>query len=35
VRVILDHLARPRLIDGPPYAADQEFFDLARYPNVF
>jgi L-fuconolactonase len=35
VRIILDHLARPRLIDGPPYAADQEFFDLARYPNVF
>ena len=35
VLIILDHLARPRLIDGPPYAADQEFFDLARYPNVF
>src|SRR5262245_3201599 len=35
VRIILDHLARPQLIDGPPYAADQAFFELARYPNVF
>ena len=35
VRMILDHLARPRLVDGPPFAADQEFFDLARYDQVF
>jgi predicted TIM-barrel fold metal-dependent hydrolase len=35
VRIILDHLARPRLVDGPPYAADREFLDLAKYPNVF
>ena len=35
VRIILDHLARPQLTDGPPYAADQAFFDLARYPNVY
>jgi len=35
VRMILDHLARPRLTDGPPYAADKDFFDLARYPQVF
>jgi predicted TIM-barrel fold metal-dependent hydrolase len=35
VRIILDHLARPQLIDGPPYAADRELFELARYPNVF
>jgi predicted TIM-barrel fold metal-dependent hydrolase len=35
VRVILDHLGRPQLIDGPPYAADQVLLDLARYPNVF
>jgi predicted TIM-barrel fold metal-dependent hydrolase len=34
-RIILDHLARPQLTDGPPYAADRELFDLARYPNVF
>jgi len=35
VRVILDHLARPKLTDGPPYAADREFLDLAKYPGVF
>jgi L-fuconolactonase len=35
VGIILDHLARPRLIDGPPYAADKDFLDLARYDNVF
>jgi predicted TIM-barrel fold metal-dependent hydrolase len=35
VRIILDHLARPKLVDGPPYAADQEFLELSKYPNVF
>jgi predicted TIM-barrel fold metal-dependent hydrolase len=35
VRIILDHLARPRLTDGPPFAADQEFLALAKLPNVF
>jgi predicted TIM-barrel fold metal-dependent hydrolase len=35
VRIILDHLARPQLTDGPPYAADQAFFDLAKYGQVF
>ena len=35
VRIILDHLARPQLVDGPPYTADQPFFELARYPQVF
>ena len=35
VRIILDHLARSTLVDGPPFAADQEFFALARYPNVY
>jgi predicted TIM-barrel fold metal-dependent hydrolase len=35
VRVILDHLARPKLVDGPPYAADKEFLDLAQNNNVF
>src|SRR5262245_65118225 len=35
VRIILDHLARPKLTDGPPFAADQPFFDLARYGQVF
>ncbi len=31
VKIILDHLARPQLVDGPPFAADQEFL-LSRYP---
>jgi predicted TIM-barrel fold metal-dependent hydrolase len=35
VRIILDHLARPVLIDGPPFTADKEFFELRRYRNVF
>jgi predicted TIM-barrel fold metal-dependent hydrolase len=35
VRIILDHLARPQLVDGPPYAADRDFLDLSNYPNIF
>jgi len=35
VRIILDHLARPVLTDGPPFNADGEFFALARHRNIF
>ena len=35
VYIILYHLARPKLVDGPPFAADREFLDLARYGQVF
>ncbi len=35
VRVILDHCGRPALDDGPPYAAADSLFALAKYPNVF
>jgi predicted TIM-barrel fold metal-dependent hydrolase len=35
VRIILDHLARPVLTDGPPFNADREFFALARNRNIF
>jgi predicted TIM-barrel fold metal-dependent hydrolase len=35
VPIILDHLARPVLLDGPPYRAAQWLFDLTAYPNVF
>ena len=35
VRIILDHLARPHLVDGPPFEADRAFFALAPYPNVY
>jgi L-fuconolactonase len=35
VRVIVDHFGRPPLDDGPPYAAAEPFFALARYPQVY
>jgi L-fuconolactonase len=35
VRIILDHLARPQLLDGTPYAADRDFFAFAENPNVY
>ena len=35
VRVLLDHLARPQLDDGPPYARAKALFGLAQYPGVF
>jgi len=35
VKVILDHLARPVLSDGPPYGAAAALFGLARYPSIY
>jgi L-fuconolactonase len=35
VRVILDHLAKPTLSDGPPYSAASEVFRLADYENLY
>ena len=35
VRVLLDHCGRPALEDGPPYAAADSLFALAKYPTVF
>ncbi len=35
VAVILDHLARPSLEEGSPYAAAAGLFDLARYQKVY
>jgi predicted TIM-barrel fold metal-dependent hydrolase len=35
VKIILDHMARPTLDDGPPYAAAASLFGLARYPSVY
>ena len=35
VPVVLDHLGRVQLDDGPPYAAAGWLFDLARYPSLF
>ena len=35
VPIVLDHLARPVLTDGPPYAAAKWLFDLAPHSNLF
>jgi predicted TIM-barrel fold metal-dependent hydrolase len=35
VKVLLDHMARPTLDDGQPYAAAASLFALARYPSVY
>jgi L-fuconolactonase len=35
VRVLLDHLARPQLQDGPPYTLATTLFDLADEPGVY
>ena len=34
-RIILDHMARPVVDDGPPYAAAASLFALARYQNLY
>lgn len=34
-RIILDHLARTDITDGPPYAIAAPLFALAKHPNVF
>jgi predicted TIM-barrel fold metal-dependent hydrolase len=34
VSIILDHLGRPDVLDGPPYAAARSLFELADLPNV-
>lgn len=34
-RIILDHLARTDIADGPPYAIAAPLFALAKNPNVF
>lgn len=35
VPIILDHLGRPDVTDGPPYAAAQTLFDLADVPSIY
>jgi L-fuconolactonase len=35
VLVILDHLAKPSLSDGPPYTGASDVFKLADYENLF
>ncbi|SAL05433.1 amidohydrolase 2 [Caballeronia calidae] len=35
VNIILDHLARPDVLDGPPYANAASLFELRDLPNVY
>ena len=35
VDIILDHLGRPDVLDGPPYANAASLFELADIPNLF
>jgi predicted TIM-barrel fold metal-dependent hydrolase len=35
VTIILDHLARAPFAHGPPYAAATEFFELAKYQQLY
>lgn len=35
VRTVLDHMARPAIEDGPPYAGASGLFSLARHENLF
>jgi len=35
VRIVVDHLGRPPVDDGPPYAAASDFFTLGDLPNVY
>lgn len=35
VRIVLDHMARPEIEEGPPYAAATPLFSLASYKNLF
>jgi L-fuconolactonase len=35
LRVVLDHLARPKQEDGPPYAGAESLWRLSRYPGVY
>jgi len=35
IRVIIDHLMKPPVEDGPPYTGASFLFELARYENVY
>ena len=35
VNIILDHLGRPDVLDGPPYAKAASLFELAGVPNIY
>jgi L-fuconolactonase len=35
VAIVLDHLGRPDVLDGPPYANAASLFELAELPNIY
>lgn len=35
VNIILDHLGRPEVLDGPPYANAASLFEIAKLPNIY
>lgn len=35
VHIVLDHMARPAIDDGPPYAGASSLFSLARHQNLY
>lgn len=35
VPLIVDHLGRPHVDDGPPYEAAKDYFGLAEFPNLY
>jgi L-fuconolactonase len=35
VKIILDHLGRPDVLDGPPYANAESLFAVADLPNIY
>ena len=35
VKIVLDHLAKPDLTDGPPYVAAKSVFDLSQLENIY
>ncbi|MDR5770059.1 amidohydrolase family protein [Caballeronia sp. LZ028] len=35
VAIVIDHMARPNLKDGPPYRSAHDFFELASLDNVY
>lgn len=35
VKMVIDHLGRPKTEDGPPYAMAKDFFELGDIPNVY
>jgi predicted TIM-barrel fold metal-dependent hydrolase len=35
VKLVVDHLGRPPIADGPPYRAAERYFELAEFPNLY